>query len=164
FQYVDNSLANPSVIKVDQLSIRANDILIDSASQYDSTRIFNAKDLIAELHSYRYATADSTYYIKLVKLRLSTLQKELLLSKVELVPRYEEMAFSNLFPKQHELYRINFDSILVQHLNYPDLIESRQIAAKSLSIKNGELYAFLNRGKPLKGIDKGENFPHVLLN
>jgi hypothetical protein len=164
FQYVDNSLAKPSVIKVDQLSIRANDILIDSASQYDSTRIFNAKDLIAELHSYRYATADSTYYIKLGKLRLSTLQKELLLSKVELVPRYEEMAFSNLFPKQHELYRINFDSILVQHLNYPDLIESRQIAAKSLSIKNGELYAFLNRGKPLKGIDKGENFPHVLLN
>jgi len=164
FQYVDNSLKKPSVIKVDQLSIRANDILIDSASQYDSTRIFNAKDLIAELHSYQYATEDSTYYIKLGKLRLSTLQKELLLSKVELVPRYEEMAFSNLFPRQHELYKLNFDSVLVQNLNYPDLIESRQIAAKSLTIKNGGLYAFLNRGKPLKGIDKGKNFPHVLLN
>ncbi len=164
FQYVDKSLPTPSITKLDQLSIRANDILIDSASQYDSTRIFNAKDLIAELHNYQYPSADSTYYIKLGKLRLSTLHKELLLSKVELVPRYEEMAFSNLFPRQHELYKLNFDSILVHNLNYPDLIDSRQIAAQSLTIKNGGLYAFLNRGKPLKGIDKGKNYPHVLLN
>lgn len=163
FEYVDKSLKKPDVIKVDQLSIRANDILIDSLSQFDTTRIFNAKDIIAELNNFSYPTKDSTYFIKLGQLRLSTLQNKVSVYKFELLPRYQEMAFSNLFPRQHELYKINFDTILVNQLNFSDLLESRQIATKSVSIKTGSLYSFLNRDKPPKGIDKGENFPHVLL-
>lgn len=163
FEYVDKSLKQPDIIKVDQLNITANDILIDSISQFDTTRIFNTKDIIVQLNNYTYPTKDSTYYIKLGQLKLSTLQKKLSVSKFELVPRLNEMAYSNLFPRQHELYKINFDSIFVDELNYPDLIESRQISAKSLTIKNGKLYSFLNRSKPPKGIDKGNNFPHVQL-
>lgn len=165
FKYIDRSLSlqKPDITNLDNLNIRLNDILIDSAAQYDSTRIFTTKDIIAELKDYSYPTADSLYDIKLDKMQFSTLKKEFLVTKFRLVPRYNEMDFSNLFVKQHERYKISFDTISLKNINYPSLIDERLISAQKVLLKNGDVSAFLNRGKAPKGIDKGKNFPHLAL-
>lgn len=165
FKYIDRSLSlhKPDITNLDNLNIRLNDILIDSAAQYDSTRIFTTKDIIAELKDYSYPTADSLYYLKLDKMQFSTLKKEFLVTKFRLVPRYNEMDFSNLFVKQHERYKISFDTISLKNINYPSLIDERLISAQKVLLKNGDVSVFLNRGKAPKGIDKGKNFPHLAL-
>ncbi|WP_026905473.1 hypothetical protein [Pedobacter glucosidilyticus] len=165
FKYVDRSLSltKPDITNLDNLNIRLNDILIDSAAQYDQSRIFTTKDIIAELKDYSYPTADSLYIIKLEKMQFSTLKKELLIKNFRLAPRYNEMAFSNLFEKQHERYSLSFDTISFKNVNYPALIDERLIAAQKVLLKKGDVSVFLNRGKASKGIDKGKNFPHLAL-
>jgi hypothetical protein len=73
------------------------------------------------------------------------------------------MDFSNLFVKQHERYKISFDTISLKNINYPSLIDERLISAQKVLLKNGDVSVFLNRGKAPKGIDKGKNFPHLAL-
>lgn len=163
FKYIDKSLKVPQITKLDRLNIRLNDILIDSVSQFDTTRIFNTKDIIAEINDFTYPTADSLYHINIGKLHFSTLEKKLLLTKVGLIPRYGEMQFANLFEKQKERYKVTFDSLIAKEIDYPIIIEERKITAHKLTLKGGNVSAFLHRGKTLKGIDKGVNFPHIAL-
>lgn len=163
FKYIDKSLKTPQITKLDRLNIRLNDILIDSVSQFDTTRIFNTKDIIAEINDFTYPTADSLYYLNIGKLRFSTLERNLMLTKVGLLPRYGEMAFANLFDKQKERYKITFDSLIASEINYPIIIEQRKVTAQKLLLKGGDVSAFVHRGKAPKGIDKGKNFPHIAL-
>ncbi|MEO5912328.1 MAG: hypothetical protein ABIP95_15685 [Pelobium sp.] len=163
FKYVDQSLKKTKTTFLDRMNIRINDILIDSISQNDSTRIFNAKDIIAEISDYDFATPDSMYHLHLKHAFISTLKKQLIISGAGLIPRYTDMAFSRQFEKQQESYRLTFDSIMVDNLNFNNLIDSRTVKSDKITIKNGELAVFLNREKPVKNIDKGKNFPHLAL-
>lgn len=163
FKYVDQSLIKTKTTFLDRMNIRINDILIDSLSQNDSVRIFNAKDIIAEISDYDFATPDSMYHMRIKHAFVSTLKKQLIVSGAGLIPRYTDMVFSRQFEKQHERYRLKFDSILVNNLDFNQLIDNRTVKSNKITIKNGELAVFLNREKPIKGIDKGKNFPHLAL-
>lgn len=163
FTYIDRSLKTPNITKLKRLSVLVTDILIDSLSQFDNSRFFHAKNILAELNDFSYPTTDSLYYINIGKVSLCTQNKNLIIKTVDIIPRYEEMAFSNLFERQQDRYRIHFDSIKLEGINYPMLIDYRTIAAEKLSLNNGDISVFLNRAKPKKLIDKGLNYPHIAL-
>ncbi len=137
FKYVDKSYKKPKITAFDQMNIRLNDILIDSASQYDTTRIFSTKDVIAEISDYTYATSDSMYHIHIKHAYVTTQKKQLIISGVGLIPRYGEIAFSKQFERQQERYKLSFDSVSVNNINFNDLLKSRTILTKNLEIKNG---------------------------
>jgi hypothetical protein len=163
FTYIDKSQSEPQITKVDKVNFRFNDVLIDSISQFDTTRIFHTREIKAELNNLKFPTADSLYYINIGHLSISSLDRNASILKMELMPRYKEMAFSQLFKRQMERYKLNFDSILIDKIDFPRLIEQRKIIAQKVSLKNGQLDVFLNRDKPHKLIDKGQNFPHISL-
>jgi hypothetical protein len=160
---VDYTYKEPKITLIDKVNIRLNNILVNEESQGDSTRIFNAKDVIAEISDYKFATPDSMYHINIKHFSVSTLKRQVVIEGVGLIPRYGDMAFSNQFEQQQERYKILFDSIAVNNINFTDLLERRTINTSSVNIMNGELVVFLNRGKPKKTIDKGKNFPHLAL-
>lgn len=163
FKYVDQSYKKPKITAFDQMNIRLNDILVDSLSQNDTTRIFNTKDIIAEINHYKYATADSLYYIKIKHAFVSSKDKRLAIGKISLEPRLGEMAFASKFKKQHERYKLSFDSVLVNNIEFHQLIDNRTIKSDKVELQNGNLEVFLNRAKPVKTGDKGKNFPHLAL-
>ena len=163
FKYVDYTYKNPKITIIDKVNIRLNNILINETSALDSNRIFTAKDVIAEISDYKFATADSMYHINFKHFSVSTLKKQVVVEGIGLIPRYGEIAFSNQFEQQMERYKILFDSIAINNINFNDLLERRSINTSSISIMNGQLTVFLNRGKPKRNIDKGQNFPHLAL-
>ncbi len=163
FTYIDKSLKKPDITKVNRLNIHVNDILIDSITQYDTTRIFHAKNIAAELNDFHYPTADSLYHVKIGRLNFSTAQKNLMVKDFELLPRYGEIAFSDLFERQQDRYKIHFDSINLDNVNYLTLIDDRTVSTQKLSLNGGKLSISLNRAKPKKLIDKGQNYPHLAL-
>lgn len=163
FKYVDYTFKEPKITLIEKVNIRLNNILVNEESQTDTTRIFTAKDVIAEISDYKFATPDSMYHVNLKHFSFSTLKKRVVVEGIGLIPRYGEMAFSNLFDQQQERYKIMFDSVTANNINFNDLLERRTINTSSLNIMNGELAVFLNRGKPKKNIDKGKNFPHLAL-
>ncbi|MFC5283668.1 hypothetical protein [Pedobacter alpinus] len=163
FKYVDQSYEKPKITSFDQMNIRLNDILIDSLAQYDSTRIFSTKDIIAEINNYSYATPDSMYKINIKHAFVSSQNKQFKIGGIALEPRLKEMAFTNSFKRQQERYKLSFDSVLVNNIDFNQLIDKRTIKSSKVSLLNGNLAVFLDRGKPAKLIDKGKNFPHLAL-
>ncbi|HEX7367657.1 MAG TPA: hypothetical protein VF273_11205 [Pelobium sp.] len=163
FKYVDQSYRKPKVTSFDQMNIRLNDILVDSTSHLDSSRIFSTKDVIAEINNYSYATPDSLYRININHAYVSSQNKQLKISGMELEPRLGEMQFSAQFKKQNERYKISFDSILVNDIRFHQLIDRRRLKSSHVTLSNGNVAVFLNRAKPPKTIDKGVNFPNLAL-
>ncbi len=163
FKYVDQSYKKPKITVFDQMNIRLNDILVDSLSDLDTTRIFNTKDIIAEINNYTYATEDSLYHINIHHAYVSSQKKKLTISGLELKPRLGEMAFTNQFKRQNERYKISFDSVIVKDIQFHELIDRRRIKSSNVTLDNGNVAVFLDRGKPQKTIDKGTNFPHLAL-
>lgn len=163
FKYVDQSYKEAKITAFDQVNIRLNDILVDSLSHLDSTRIFNTKDIIAEINNYSYPTADSLYHINISHAYVSSQEKQLKINGMELLPRLGEMKFAAQFERQQERYKISFDSILVNNINFNQLIDRRQLKSNNVTVVNGKVDVFLNRAKPPKTIDKGVNFPHLAL-
>ena len=162
-KYVDQSFEIPKTTFLDKVNIRLNDILIDSTSALDNHRIFTAKDVIAEISDYDYATPDSMYHLNIKHVAVSTQKKQLVVEGIGLIPRYSEIAFSNQFDDQKERYKIMFDSLIANNINFNDLLEKRIFAASSVKLKHGELNVFLNRDKAKPKVDKGKNFPHLAL-
>ncbi|ADY54102.1 hypothetical protein Pedsa_3573 [Pseudopedobacter saltans DSM 12145] len=163
FTYIDQSLQKPEITKINRVSINVTDILIDSISQFDSTRIFHSKDINVVLNDFNYPTADSLYFVKIAKLNVSTIKKNVTVEGFKLEPRYGEMQFASFFERQHERYSIRFDSIMLEKIDFPALIDYRTIYASKLTLNEGEIAIFLNRSKPKKLIDKAINYPHVAL-
>lgn len=163
FRYIDQSYKEPKITEFDQMNIRVNDILVDSLSHTDTTRIFNAKDIIAEINNYSYPTADSLYFIKIKHAFVSSKKKQLAIAGMELAPRLGEMAFAAQFKRQQERYKLYFDSVLVNQLNFNELVDNRRIKTKNVVLQNGNLDVFMSRAKPPKLIDKGVNYPHLAL-
>lgn len=163
FKYIDQSYKDPKITAFDQMNIRLNDILVDSLSALDTNRVFNTKDIIAEINNYSYATADSLYYINIHHAYVSSQKKKLIIGGMELKPRLSEMAFANHFKRQNERYKISFDSIIVKDIQFHQLIDRRRVKSSNVTLNNGSVYVFLNREKPQKTIDKGINFPHLAL-
>lgn len=163
FTYIDKSLKAPEITKINRVSINVKDILIDSISQFDSTRIFHSKNIAVQLSDFLYPTGDSLYHIKIGGLNVSTEQKNLVVRDFQLLPRHKEMEFSNLFERQNERYSLVLDSIALDDIDFHGLIDNRTINARKLSLNRGKLAVFLNRAKPKKLIDKAQNYPHVAL-
>lgn len=163
FKYVDYTYKKPKVTAIDKVNIRLNDILVNATSAIDSTRIFTAKDVIAEVSDYKFATPDSVYFVNIKHFVVSTLKKEIVVAGVGLLPRFNDIAFSNQFEKQQERYKILFDSVTASNINFNELLERRTINTSNVKLMNGQMSIFLNREKPKRMDDKGQNFPHLAL-
>lgn len=163
FKYVDQSFKKPKTTHLDKMNIRLNDILIDSASSNDPTRFYNIKDVIAEINDYDFATPDSMYHINIKHAYVSSMKKQLIVTGVGLIPRYSDMVFSNQFDQQQERYQMQFDSVILNSVNFNNLLDTRTVTSSKVQVLNGTASIFLNRAKPPKDIDKGRNFPHLAL-
>jgi hypothetical protein len=163
FKYIDQSYKEPKITVFDQMNIRLNDILVDSLSHLDSSRIFSTKDIIAEINNYSYPTADSLYHINIKHAFVSSQKRQLSISGIQLLPRLGEMEFAAQFKRQQERYKLTFDSVVLNNINFHQLIDRRRLKSSNVTLSNGELAVFLNRAKPPKLIDKGVNFPHLAL-
>jgi hypothetical protein len=163
FKYIDQSLKNPKTTFLDKLNIRINDILIDSLAQFDRDRLYNAKDIIAEISDYTFATADSLYYLNIKHALISSKNKKVNLEGLSLIPRLNRLAFSNHFEKQQERYQLTFDSLIANQIDFNKLLDDRTIKTSHINLINGALNVYLDRAKPKNNIDKGQNFPNLVL-
>ncbi len=163
FKYVDKSIPKPRITAVKNVNIRLKDILIDSLSQFDTTRIFTTKDIFASIDNYNFTTPDKLYDLSIKHLELSTQNKNLLVNGLQFLPRYNETDFPKQFKVQMERYKLFFDSIKLEKIDYFKLIDSRTLHANTLTIKKANVSVLLDRGYPVRMDDRGVNFPAIAL-
>ena len=163
FKYIDHSSSSLKVTNLKNLTIKITDLLIDSSSQYDKTRLYHTKDIYAELNNYRSVTADSIYEVKIRQFTASTSRGYARVKGFKLIPMFGEMEFSRKFKVQKDRYSVNVEDLQLKKVDYNMLNVQRRLVASGLSIRKGNASIFLNRSMPDSIRDRGLNFPQLFL-
>lgn len=163
FQYVDQSIAPARITSLKGLTIRVSDLLIDSLSQFDKSRLYHTRDIYAELNSYQSLTADSNYTIQIEQFTASTAKGYARVKGLRLIPKLGEMEFARNFRMQKDRYRVSADDIRLNNIDYGMLNLNRRLIASGLTLQKADLSIFLNRSMPDSLRDRGRNFPQFSL-
>lgn len=148
---------------VKHLSINVKDILIDSLSQFDTTRVFHSKNIGFELLGYQSVTKDKMYALKLDTIRGSITGKDLEIRGFKMVPMYPKLAFSRKYSVQKDRYDLSFQKISLAGMDYVGLNNNGELYVKEVNLGPAKVDVFMNRELPPPNIDKARNFPHVAL-
>ena len=93
FSFVNRNYEEERITSLKNLNITISDILIDSLSAQDTSRVYYTKNVDINIKDYQIATPDSLYIVKLADLSFSTGKNLLSLRNVKLEPRYSKSNF-----------------------------------------------------------------------
>ena len=158
FQYKDYSGNKLAVSELKELYLSATDLLIDSTTQTDKSRLLFCKDIVAELNNYSANTANGLYNYKIKFLRLSTQKSQLYIEGINLQP----VATDVFFTKTHkDRFMLHLDSLRLNHFDFLNYHKYRKLNASTLALNNGTLEIFSNPNHSPQQTDKINSFPNV---
>jgi hypothetical protein len=96
---------------VKHLSINVKNVLIDSASQFDTTRVFHSKDIAFALSGYSALSKDKMYTTKVDTVKGSISNKTVRIVGLKMIPMYPDLTFSRKYPTQKDRYNLAFNEI-----------------------------------------------------
>ncbi len=163
FTYVDRNGAKPEIDTVININISLKDWLIDEHSADDTSRFYLLKDAYIYLNDYKYATADSLYFIKASKFEFSASSKRLNIKSFEVQPRYSEQDFAKARGYATDRYSLRLNNISFDGIDLQAYIKNREVFAEQVNIGQGVLSVFNDSSFPKKLNDKTGRFPHQLL-
>lgn len=163
FDYVNGDNAK-KIHSVKHLSINVNDFLLDSLSQFDTTRYYYAKDIGFELTGYKFTSKDRMYTMKVDTIRGTAERKSIEIKGFQMIPMYPDLAFSRKYAYGKDRYDLKFNAISLEGVDFALLNSEEKLQAKALTIGPAKVNIFVNRELPAPpGLDKVRNFPHVAL-
>lgn len=162
-QYIDQPIKKSKITTVKNTDIKISDLLIDSLSQYDQTRLFYTKDISVNIQHYRYETNDQIYTIQLDEISGSSSKQEAKIIGLHVIPMCPEMEFSALFKEQKDRYEITTEEITLSKIDYHLLNTTRRLSASILDIRGADIAIFLNRKIPRASVNLTENYPSLAL-
>jgi hypothetical protein len=161
FDYVRGETSKP-LNRIRKLNLNVKDLLIDSLSQFDTTRFYHTKDIGFELTGYQ--SKDKMYLTKADTISGSATGKTIRIQGLKIIPLHPDLAFSRMYKYGKDRYDLNFSEISFSGVDFLRLNEEDVFHAKTLRLGPSKVGIFLNREMPLApGLDKGANFPHVAL-
>ncbi len=156
-KYDDYSGNKLAVSELKEMNLTATDLLIDSATQADRSRLLYCRDIVAELNNYTGKTANGLYAYKIRSLRLSTHTSILNIEGLDLQPVKAEVFFNK---SMHDRFKMHLDSAQLNHFDFVSYHKYRTLNASSMVLSNGSLAVFGNpRDNPVK-TDKVKTFPN----
>ncbi|MBY0543394.1 MAG: hypothetical protein K2P75_08310 [Sphingobacteriaceae bacterium] len=148
---------------VKHLSINVKDVLIDSAAQFDTTRVFHSKDIAFALSGYSALSKDKMYTTKVDSVKGSMSNKTVRIKGLKMMPMYPDLTFSRKYKTQKDRYDLSFNEINLSGVDFISLNDDGSFHAKKIEIGPSKVAVFMNRELPPADFDKGRNYPHVAL-
>ena len=149
--------------RFNDISVKMNNILIDSSTQYDSKRFLFAKHAIIETSNYSFATPDGLYFIKLGKLTLVGEKHQVTISNAELKPNGNRQQFEKKLESRDEMYHVLIPKIVFSDLNWWQLINREKIISGKTDIYGGSVDVFSDLALPQTKDKPLNHFPHQLV-
>ena len=148
---------------LDNLNVKVSDILIDSVSQFDTTRFYHTRAIDVDVPGFRYETPDSFYYVSFDRLRIATLQRQVTLTGFKYAPRMSKDAFYSRKKMAKDRAVIAFPTVRLNDIDLQSFISSQKIYAGSLHIDSGTVAISNDFRYPKQLADKIGKSPHQLL-
>jgi hypothetical protein len=163
FDYI-NGETSKTLNSVKHLSVNVKDFLVDSLSQFDTTRYYYAKDISFELTGYRSVSKDKMYTMKVDTVKGSATGKAIHITGFQMIPMYPDLTFSRKYTYGKDRYDLKFNKISFTGVDFASLNSEGRLHAGALNIGPAKVNIFVNRELPTPpNFDKVKNFPHVAL-
>ncbi|WP_316817005.1 hypothetical protein [Pedobacter nyackensis] len=149
---------------IKHLSINVNDFLMDSVSQFDTTRYYYARDIGFELTGYKSVSKDKMYTMKVDTIKGSALGKSIDITGLQMIPMYPDLEFSRKHTYGKDRYDLKFNRISLSGVDFALFDAKGELYANALTLGPAKVNIFVNRElPPPPNFDKVRNFPHVAL-
>jgi len=163
FDYI-NGETSQTLNSVKHLSINVKDFLVDSLSQFDTTRYYYAKDIGFQLTGYKSIGKDKMYTIKVDTVSGTVSGKDMHIKGVQIIPMYPDLTFTRKYTYGKDRYDLKFNQISFTGVDFERLDSEGSLHAEALKIGPAKVNIFVNRELPAPPkLDKVRNFPHVAL-
>ncbi len=163
FAYINKSNKTEKKTALKNLSIDVNDLLVDSLSHQDKSRIYYTKDVEINLSNYQLATPDSLYYIKMDNLNFSISKNKLLIQQFRLQPRLNFARFYKKVKYAKDRFDLKFNEITLNDIDFNKLLTQQKLYAGTVSIKKAYVAVSNNNAYPRRLSNKTGRFPHQQL-
>jgi len=152
-----------SDIILDSIGIKVHDILVDQSSIHDTTRLFYTKMVEVEVPKFEYELSNGIYMARFDRLLLNTQDQNVLLTKVEYVPKMNKAAYFKARNQNITMAVMKFDTLRFEKLDFKELIDNQQTIAQHVQIKNGSVSLYNDKRFPTKKTSKIGNSPQQQL-
>ena len=156
--YKDYSGNKLAVSELKEMNLSARDLLIDSATQTDTSRLLYCKEIIAELNNYSATSPGGLYTYKFNHLKLSTLTSRLTIEGLSLKPVNAREFFHK---SNRDKFNLRIDSIQINHFDFLNYHKYHKVEASNIILKRGSIEIFGNPNNFQDGTDKIKSFPSV---
>ncbi len=158
FKYEDYSGNKLAISELKEMNITARDLLIDSVTQTDRSRLLYCKDIIAELNNYTGESPDKLYTYRFNHLRLSTRDSRLNIEGLSLKPIRTDAFFAQA---KTDKFTMHLDSLQLNNFDFLSYHKYRIISASCLILHSGSLEVFGNPNHTKQLTDRVVTFPNV---
>jgi len=160
-RYSDYSGNKVAISELKEMNLSATDLLIDSTTQTDKTRVLFCKDITAELNNYKGTSPSGLYAYQIKHLKLSTQTSLLNIEGLDLRPINKGKFFD---VTNKDRFSAQLDSVQLKHFDYLGYHKYRTIRVSDMEINHGTFSLFNNpKKKPKPDFDNMGSFPNVAL-
>ena len=138
-------------------------MLIDSLTQFDSTRFLYAKNASIFLGKLQLPTADSLYNINLDSISVNAAAKSLQVKSFSLEPRETKKNFSKQLAFVKDRYDVTLENISFKNIDWWNIVSDESFEAGEAMIEKGVIDIYADRSLPPNPKSKLGNYPSQLI-
>lgn len=148
--YVNRNEKKEKTTRLKNVNINITELRVDSASQLDSLRFYNARSVDFTMNDYRISTGDSLYYIDLKGIQFTSANRRVVLSGLQLMPRYNKVDFYKKTKEAKERFELVFDTVSINHIDLFKLLKQQKLYAGEVVLGNSKVEIYKNTAFPKK--------------
>jgi hypothetical protein len=158
--YKDNTGKVPAVSALKRMELKATDLLIDSATQTDSSRTLFCKNITTTLHNFSGTSAKGLYSYKVKFVTLSTQTARLKVTGINLQPLDPKSFFAKT---RADRFAFRMDSLILNGFDFNTWFKQQILNVSRITMSNGAIGVYSNPNPPLYSSDRLITFPHYML-
>lgn len=163
FKFSKRTDSTRNETELHNLNLLVSDILIDSLSQFDTTRFYHTRAIDIDMPGLRYETPDSFYYVSFDRLQIATLYRQVTLSGFKYAPRMDKAEYFKRKQQAKDMVLLAFPTIRLEDIDLHRFVRSQKLYAGSLHIDSGTVAIANDLRYPKKPTNKIGKSPHQLL-
>jgi hypothetical protein len=152
-----------NVTRINNISVKMEDILIDSTSQFDKSRYLFAKHTLLRAENYSVLTANRDYLFSVGPIEASGEEHTMTVQNVELQPHGGRQALRNKLPYRKVIYHLKIPKLEIKGVHWWSILNRNKYKAKEATIYNSSISAYNDNSLPPPPVVKQNNFPQQLL-
>ncbi|MEO6453414.1 MAG: hypothetical protein ABIN97_05045, partial [Ginsengibacter sp.] len=163
--FVNHNISRKNKItRFNDVTVKANGLLVDSTTQYNRDRFLFAKDADISFKDYTIPTPDSLYYFRAGSINISAAKHTLAALNISLTPRGNREQFKKKLKQRQDLFTIKTQKFTLNEIDWYSILNEDKIIAKEGTIKGCNFSDFFDRRLPRSATTSTlTNFPHQLL-